>query len=138
MRPMVTYGCLLNNLEIVMAQTADDIPQHILSSNTLFSLLPTDGNFAPRFEINYVFTEPNHPDQLFIGATSGHNNSPRQAYIFGYNLVTHRITLHIQSDYVGVHNLDFSPDGRWLIVNNWQENTQEGNQSASTTPCSTI
>ena len=120
-----TYGYLRSsdtNIEIVIAQTADDILNPVLSRNTLLHLLPGDDNFASSFNINYVLTEPTYPDQLFIVATSGRNLSPRQVHIFSYNLVTHRIRLHVQTNYIGVHSLDFSPDGRWLIVNDWQEN----------------
>ncbi|MCB8945570.1 MAG: hypothetical protein H6658_17615 [Ardenticatenaceae bacterium] len=119
-----TYGYLRpsgSNLEIVIAKTADDSPQLLLSSSTLISLLPNNGRFAPRFNINYILTEPHHPNQLFIVATSGRNISPRQAHIYTYDLISHRISLILQTNFIGVHNLDFSPDGRYLILSDWQE-----------------
>ena len=120
-----TYGYLRpshNNMEIVIAKTTDDILHSVLSRNTLLNLLPSGDNFAPNFELNHVLIAPNQPNQLFIVATSGRIISPQQAHIFSYNLATRRIRLHTQTNYIGVHSLDFSPDGRWLIVNDWQEN----------------
>ncbi len=120
-----TYGYLRpsnNNMEIVIAKTTDDILHSVLSRNTLLNLLPGGDNFVSGFEINHVLSEPNHPGQLFIITTSGRITSPRQTHIFSYNLITRRIRLHLQTHYIGLHTLDFSPDGRWLIVNDWREN----------------
>jgi hypothetical protein len=119
-----TYGYLQpadsGNLEIVVAQTADDLPQIITSSDTLRSLLNNDGTFTATFHINYVRPDPHNRERLFVVATSGDMTSPRIIYIFSINWQARRLSLLVTNNYSGGHMLDFSPDGRWLATGSWE------------------
>lgn len=123
-----TYGYLRptgSDLEIVLANTTTDNPQRILSSSTLFNILSTNDNIIPPFTINTILTHPNHPHKLFIVANSGSANLAKQAHIFTFDLMNSHFRHLLQMNYLAYLGVTFSPDGRWLIVNDWQE-TIEG------------
>jgi WD40 repeat protein len=120
-----TYGYLrpsgINNLEIVVAKTADDIPQVIINSDFLRTLLPTGNSLIGTFVINYVLVDPHNSARLFVVSTLGQGDSPRDAYIFTVEWQSSRFSLRVADRYIGPHTLDLSPDGRWLINSRWDE-----------------
>jgi hypothetical protein len=120
-----TYGYLRptgeGNLEIVVANTADDTLQTVTSSDFLSSLLYTGGTLAATFNINYVLVDPHDSERLFVVASSGGFSGSRSSYIFSIKWQSNRFSLLLSDNYVGVHTLDISPDGRWLISSSWDE-----------------
>ncbi|HUM67420.1 MAG TPA: hypothetical protein PLK31_01070 [Chloroflexota bacterium] len=113
-----TYGYIqIDNLsgveniqKIVLATTADDVPQPLLDTNDLLQAIP-EVSRPFRLAIRYVLPHPTQADWLVVMATSRAEN-----FIFlvnwRENVIEHRFNfVHSSPHYVG-----FSPDGRYLIA----------------------
>lgn len=120
-----TYGYIrpsaTGNPDIVIANTADDVPHILVTEDTLRFSLSDDLNFAPNFHINYVQVDPHDPERLFILTTSGPGDSSQAVHIFSLNWRSRRFSLLLTDTFLGIHTLNISPDGRWLVTNNWRE-----------------
>jgi hypothetical protein len=119
-----TYGYVRpaagNTFEVVIAKTADDITQILFDSGYLSEQAPGVFNHFS-FAINYILVSPHDPSQLFVVTTGSAPAAINTAYIFSYSLLSQQLSLRVQTRFLGMLTVGFSPDGRYLIANGWEE-----------------
>jgi hypothetical protein len=96
--------------QIVLASTADDVPQPLLATSDLLSALPEE--IRPfRLSISTVMTHPTQPEWLVVMATSR-----AEDFIYLVNWQDHIIEYRFHFSHVSPQYLAFSPDGRYLVA----------------------
>ncbi len=73
--------------------------------------------------IRYVVTHPAQPNKLFVVALDALG---QEAYVFMVDQMTGNIDLRIQSPIQPYHSLGFSPNGRWLVLTGYQDESIGG------------
>ncbi|MBE7531234.1 MAG: hypothetical protein HS099_16055 [Ardenticatenaceae bacterium] len=96
--------------QIVLATTADDAPQPVLSTQDLLQAIP-EASRPFRLAIRYVLPHPTQPDWLVVMATSR-----AEHFIFLVNWRENVIEYRLRFVSSSPHHAGFSPDGRYLIV----------------------
>lgn len=116
--------------EVIIASTEDDEPRRLFGTDDLLAALP-QADRPPQLFIRYVVPRPTNPDLLFALLA---DRMGREAYVFSFNRQSGEIDLRLRSTaYDGSHSLDFSPDGRWLLVTGFDVSAagSEGSNSVS-------
>lgn len=96
--------------QIVLATTADDAPQPVLSTQDLLQAIP-EASRPFRLAIRYVLPHPTQPDWLVVMATSR-----AEHFIFLVNWRENVIEYRLRFVSSSPHYAGFSPDGRYLIT----------------------
>jgi hypothetical protein len=96
--------------QVMIATTADDMPQRILGTAELLAALP-EGARPLNLSIRYILPHPQRPEWLVVMATSR-----AQDFIFLVNWREGIIENRLQFNHISPHYLGFSPDGRYLVT----------------------